>query len=34
MFVQGGGLYIILMPRCLFGRGCLLEHRHLFEEIR
>ena len=35
----GGRLFkeeacLILRPRRLFGGGCLLEHRHLFEEIR
>ena len=28
-----GKACLILRPRCLFGGGCLLEHRHLFEEI-
>ena len=36
---EGGRLFkgeacLILRPRRLFGGGCLLERRHLFEEIR
>ena len=34
MFVQGGGACLILMPRHLFGRACLLEHTYVDSYLR